>query len=91
MRHLSKIGGTQLARKLSCCVGRSLSKSSQNYGQGSSLFLADITYIQITEWISSFLNDEGGITQQQTEINHEIFVAIVMNQGECSASKTLRR
>ena len=58
--------------------------------QGSSLFLTDITYIESTYWVPSLLNNEGGITQQQTEANHEISVESVTGRGDCLVILTLR-
>ena len=48
-------------------------------------------YLEITDWVPSFLNDKGGLTRQQREINHEISAGTATARGGCPAILMLRR
>ena len=48
-------------------------------------------YLEIRDRVPSFLNNEGGITGYQAEVNHEISVGAATARGGCLAILTLRR
>ena len=88
MRHLSKIGGIRSAKKSSCCVGRSLVEIILEAVPGFWRILPTSCRLGLSLLIP---NDEGGITNQQTQVNHDISVGAVAAHGKFSTSETLRR
>ena len=89
--HSSGIGCAHCVRKSSCCVlVYKVSRSIVNIVFGQFPIFSGY-YLKITDRVPSFLNDEGGITRQQREINHEISAGTATTRGGCPAILMLRR